>query len=107
VTLTRSILDGSQLPQPLPPHIQPSYYAAVIAAEAIGPSGFTGVVELEISEAQVSGYAFFEGAVLARAVFINLNAFTSGTRGSVHIDLDLSGSRQQPTAITAKRLSVP
>ncbi|KAN0138028.1 glycoside hydrolase family 79 protein [Lactarius tabidus] len=107
VTLTRSIFDGSQLPQPLPPHIQPSYYAAVIAAEAIGPSGFTGVVELEISEAQVSGYAFFEGAVLARAVFINLNAFTSGTRGSVHIDLDLSGSRQQPTAITAKRLSVP
>jgi hypothetical protein len=45
--------------------------------------------------------------VLARAVFINLNAFTSGTRGSVHIDLDLSGSGQQPTAITAKRLSVP
>jgi hypothetical protein len=65
------------------------------------------MIELEISEAQVSGYAFFEGSVLARAMFINLNAFTSGTRGSVHIDLDLSGSGQQPTAITVKRLSVP
>lgn len=107
VTLTLSTLDGSQLPQPLPPHIQPPYYAAIIAAEAIGPSGLTSMIELEISEAQVSGYAFFEGSVLARAMFINLNAFTSGTRGSVHIDLDLSGSGQQPTAITVKRLSVP
>lgn len=33
--------------------------------------------------------------LLAGAVFINLNAFTSGTRGSVHIDLDLSGTGQQ------------
>lgn len=107
MTLTRSILDGSQLPQPLPPHIQPPYYAAVIAAEAIGPSGHTCMTELEIDDMQVSGYAFFEESVLARAVFINLNAFTSGTRGSVHIDLNLSGYGRQPTAITAKRLSVP
>lgn len=68
MTLTRSTLDGSQLPQP---HIQPPYYAAVIAAEAIGPLGLTGVIELEIriSETQVSGYAFFEGTACWRGVY--------------------------------------
>lgn len=107
MTLTRSILDGSQLPQPLPPHIQPAYYAAVIAAEAIGSSGFTCATELEIDETQVSGYVFFEGTVLTRAVFINLNAFTSGTRNSVHIDLNFSGYWEWPAVVTVKRLSIP
>jgi len=100
-------LDGSQLPQPLAPHIQPLYYAGVIAAETIGPSGLTRVTELEINDTRVSGYAFFEGTTLVRALFINFNAFTSGTRGSVHVDLDLSGYGEHPAAITIKRLSVP
>ncbi|KAI9450139.1 hypothetical protein BJY52DRAFT_1155314 [Lactarius psammicola] len=106
-TLTRSILDGSRLPQPLAPHIQPLYYAGIIAAEAIGPSGLTRITELKINDSRVSGYAFFEGTALVRALFINLNVFTSATRGSVHIDLNLSGSGEHPTTVTIKRLSVP
>ncbi|KAF8274835.1 hypothetical protein EI94DRAFT_1713164 [Lactarius quietus] len=72
-----------------------------------GSSGSTCVTELDVSETQVSGYAFFEGSVLARAVFINLNAFTSGMRGSVHVDLEFSGYGQQSYTVTVKRLSVP
>ena len=40
----------------------------------------------------VSGYAVYEGGRLVRAVFINLDAWlvnSTGTRPSVHIDLDL------------------
>ncbi|KAI0259875.1 hypothetical protein BC834DRAFT_832798 [Gloeopeniophorella convolvens] len=106
-TLTRSTLDGSQLSEPLAPHIQPLYYAAIIAAEAIGPSGNTRAVELTLSDAQVSGYAFFEGSKLARAVLVNLQAFTSGTRGSVHLTLSESGTGALPTSISIKRLSIP
>ncbi|KAH9999196.1 glycoside hydrolase family 79 protein [Russula compacta] len=107
ITLTRSILDGSELPQPLPPHIQPPYYGAVIAAEAIGPSGYTRIVELTVDHAQISGYAVFEGDALVRAVFINLIAFTCGTRGSVHLTLDFSGYREHPSSAIVKRLSIP
>ncbi|KAI0059203.1 hypothetical protein BV25DRAFT_1908823 [Artomyces pyxidatus] len=107
ITLTRSILDGSTLSTPLLPHVQPLYYAAIIAAEAIGPSGKTTAVELIVSNAQVSGYAFFVNKILARAVFINLNAFTGTTaRKSVHLALDLIGSGG-PTHMTVKRLSIP
>ncbi|KAI0297300.1 PITH domain-containing protein [Multifurca ochricompacta] len=106
-TLTRSILDGSNLPQPLAPHIQPLYYAAIIAAEAIGSSGSTRAIELSVNNTQISGYAFFEGNTLMRAVFINLNAYTSGTRRSVHLTLNLAGSRKRPTFNIIKRLSIP
>ncbi|KAI0049009.1 glycoside hydrolase family 79 protein [Auriscalpium vulgare] len=107
ITLTRSILDGSTLSTPLPPHIQPLYYAAVIAAEAIGPSGTTSASQLTVGNAQISGYAFFEGSRLARALFVNLNAFTGASpRKSVHLSLVPSGSGG-PTMATVKRLTIP
>ena len=42
-----------------------------------------------MNDANVSGYAAFEGGQLARAVFVNFNAWlttSTGTRPSVHID---------------------
>jgi hypothetical protein len=104
VTLTRSIRDGSPLPAPLAPHIQPAYYAAVIAAEAIGRSGAARVVELSTGNAtQVSAYAFYESGSLVRALFINLHAYTGGARGAVHFNLSGAGLG----SMKVKRLSVP
>ncbi|KAF9254975.1 hypothetical protein L218DRAFT_992089 [Marasmius fiardii PR-910] len=103
--LTRSILDGSALPEPLPPHVQPQYYAAIIAAEAIGKNGNTQVVELSVDEERVTGYGFYERGVLDRAVFINLQAWLSGTGGarpSVHLDVNVAGK----TRMTVKRLAI-
>ncbi|KAE9403649.1 hypothetical protein BT96DRAFT_936280 [Gymnopus androsaceus JB14] len=71
ITLTRSILNASTLPSPLPPHIQPQYYAAIVAAEAIGKSGDTQISELSIDNPQISGYAFFEGGKAKRLIIIN------------------------------------
>ncbi|TFY74559.1 hypothetical protein EWM64_g9455 [Hericium alpestre] len=103
VTLTRSILDGSTLETPLAPHIQPLYYAAIVAAEAIGKSGATRAVELNTTNDQIAGYAFFEHDTLARAAFINLKSFTEGTRGSVHVDLTGGAAGE----MTVRRLSIP
>ncbi|KZV62775.1 glycoside hydrolase family 79 protein [Peniophora sp. CONT] len=103
VTLTRSIDDGSALSTPLAPHIQPAYYAAIIAAEAIGTSGATTISELTLNNSQLSGYAFYENGALKRALFINLVAFNGAgaARSAVHVALGGSGN------ITVKRLSIP
>jgi len=104
--LTRSTVDGTPLPNPLPPHVQPQYYAAIIAAEAIGKSGNTHMVELTITDSSITGYAFYEKSRLARAVFINLHAFlsTSSSRGQAHVDLTLvNGS---VGSATLKRLTI-
>ncbi|KDR78761.1 hypothetical protein GALMADRAFT_209155 [Galerina marginata CBS 339.88] len=109
VTLTRSPLDGSTLSSPLPPHIQPQYYAAIIAAEAIGNSGNTRAVEISINNSFISGYAFYVGNKLTKALFINSQAFlttSSGARGSTQITFGLTGSGA-PTRMTVKRLSIP
>ncbi|TFK40176.1 glycoside hydrolase family 79 protein [Crucibulum laeve] len=106
-TLTRSILDGSTLPEPLLPHVQPQYYAAIIAAEAIGDSGNAHAVELSINDPQIAGYAFYEGTDLARVVLINSKAyFKSDTtaRPKTHICLSFLGGRRR-TAIV-KRLAI-
>ncbi|KAI0318620.1 hypothetical protein OF83DRAFT_1056585, partial [Amylostereum chailletii] len=102
VTLTRSILDGSPLAAPLPPHVQPLYYAAIVAAEAIGASGTTSVVELAVDNDHVTGYAFFEDGALARALFVNLRVFDGGARGAVHV-----GIEGVECIMVVKRLSVP
>ncbi|PPQ71401.1 hypothetical protein CVT26_011116 [Gymnopilus dilepis] len=107
-TLTRSTIDGSNLTAPLPPHVQPQYYGAIIAGEAIGSSGSTSAVELTINSTIVSGYAFYEGSKLARAVLINSQAFLSTAttaRASVHIDFSFSGSGA-PKTMTIKRLAI-
>ncbi|KAJ7770651.1 ricin B lectin domain-containing protein [Mycena metata] len=108
LTLTRSTLDGSTLATPQAPHIQPQYYAAIIIAEAIGDSGNTQVAELSISDARISGYAFYESGSLKRAVFINSLAYlktTTTARPSTHVNLAFSGSGA-PTSFTVKRLII-
>ncbi|CAA7267056.1 unnamed protein product [Cyclocybe aegerita] len=111
-TLTRSILDASPLPSPLTPHIQPQYYAAIIAAEAIGSSGTTRAVELIINHSRVAGYAFYEGGVLVRALLINSQAFFMGDtqRESIHVDLGFvstGANPRVPRTMIVKRLSIP
>jgi Glycosyl hydrolase family 79 C-terminal beta domain len=108
VTLTRSIRDGSTLPQPLRAHIQPEYYAAIIAAEAIGKSGKTQIQELTLNDPHLTGYAFYEGGTLARAVFINLNAYIgTAVRTSVHLNLVFaSAGSSAPSSMSVKRLDI-
>lgn len=105
-TLPRSITDATPLPKPLPPHVQPLYYAAIIAAEAIGSSGNTHTVELTINDSSVSGYAFYEGSRLVRAVFLNLRAFLTGgsKRGEIHLDLTFADGSAK--SATLKRLAI-
>lgn len=108
--LDRSILDGSPLLLPLPPHIHAQYYAAIIAAEAIGRTGQSQAIELEIDSKQVSGYAFYENRKLTSAIFINLEAYLKSSmvpRSSVHLGFDLLGLSDQPSfSMAVKRLSV-
>lgn len=107
MTLNYSILDGSPI-TPLPPHIQPPYYAAVIAAEAIGSTGSTQVVEIPIDATDISGYAIFEYGSLARAVFINNVAYLpgGGVRNTTHINIDFSGFGLAAQTMEVKRLDI-
>jgi hypothetical protein len=106
ITLIRSTTDATPLPQPLLPHVQPQYYAAIIAAEAIGSQGDTRIAELTINDSSVTGYAFYEGSRLVRAVFVNLNAFleSSSTRGQTHLDLAFASGSVK--SATLKRLAI-
>lgn len=107
--LNRSTIDGSTLHPPLPPHIQPPYYGALIAAEAIGPSGSAQVVEIQVNNDYIAVYAFYEGGVLVRALLINSRAYLKdavGNRGSVHIDFGLTGNGTAPSFMSLKRLSI-
>ncbi|KAF7358555.1 Glycoside hydrolase family 79 protein [Mycena venus] len=109
VTLTRSILDGIPLATPLPPHIQPTYYAAIVLAEAIGDSGNTQAVELAIEDDSITGYAFYEQSALKRALFINLLPYLSTQttpRASTHLNLSFSGSAHSPASFSVKRLTI-
>ncbi|EGN99003.1 glycoside hydrolase family 79 protein [Serpula lacrymans var. lacrymans S7.3] len=107
VTLNYSILDGSPI-TPLPPHIQPPYYAAIIAAEAIGSSGDTKAIEIAVNNANITGYAFYENGALSRALFINLLAYLPGdsVRTSTHLDLNLGGYGVSPETMSLKRLEI-
>jgi len=88
--------------------VQPAYYAAIIAAEAIGSSGATKAIEISVDDSTISGYAFFEKDRLVRAVLINSAAFLSGqrTRASTHLTITFTGSGAAPTTITIKRLAI-
>lgn len=91
--MNRSIIDGSPLDPPQPPQIQPSYYAALLVDTFVGHTGSASLVEITVPDANVTGYAAFEGGALRRAVFVNLEAWlqsSEGERPSVHIDLDFS-----------------
>ncbi|KAJ4468707.1 glycoside hydrolase family 79 protein [Lentinula aciculospora] len=111
VTLKFSIDDGTPLPEPRLPHVQPAYYGAIVAAEAIGKSGSLSVSELSVNNDNLSGYAFYtsEGQ-LSKTLFINSEGFftTSGTnRTSIHLDFSFSGTTgQAPSRMTVKRLEI-
>ncbi|KAH0833145.1 glycoside hydrolase family 79 protein [Lanmaoa asiatica] len=107
VTLNYSILDGSPI-TPLPPHIQPPYYAAIVAAEAIGSTGSAQVVEIPVNATDISGYAVFEYGNLARAVFINSAAYlpSGGVRTTTHINIDFSGSGLTVREMKVKKLNI-
>jgi Glycosyl hydrolase family 79 C-terminal beta domain len=102
------VLNAAILRTPLPPHIQPQYYAAIIAAEAIGNSNDTQVIELNITDTGISGYAFYENGELTKVILINSLAFfttTTTARQSMHVDLTF-GSGSVPSKMDVKRLSV-
>ena len=103
--MTRSILDGSLLSKPLTPHIQLAYYAAIIAAEAIGNTGSTHVAELFIDNSRIARYAFYEGGRLVWAVLINSQAYLvnmSGSRGIIHINIQLDNNTDTVSVMTIK-----
>jgi len=107
VSLNRSITDGSAINPPTPPHVMPAYYAAILVARAVGTTGSAKIVELTVSNSNVSGYAIYEGSKLVRAVFINLNAWllsSTGTRPSV--TLNFSFGSGGPTTATGRRLVI-
>lgn len=107
MTLNYSILDGSPI-APLAPHVQPPYYAAIIAAEAIGSSGTAQAVEIATDENDVSGYAIFEYGRLSKAVFINTIAYFAGAgaRNATHIDFSFTGSGYTANEMRVKTLKI-
>ncbi|KZT74569.1 glycoside hydrolase family 79 protein [Daedalea quercina L-15889] len=109
VTLNYSIINGSALDPPEPPHIQPPYYGGLVVDTLLGDSGAASIVELTVDEPDTSGYAVFEDGQLARAVFVNLNAWvanSTGTRPIVHIDLDFVNGSTMALTATAERLVI-
>ena len=105
--MTRSIIDASQLPSPLPPHIQAPYYGAIIASEAVGRTGSSRIVELDIDDDTLSGYAIFEGSKVKRVVLIDSEAFLSedNVRGGRNVTLSF-GDGSVGEKVGVKRLVI-
>jgi len=111
VSLNRSPIDDTPLSPPLAPHLQPDYYAGLVITEAVGTNGKTEIVELDIAEDNVSGYAIYDDGVLARAVFINLNAWLSSdkgkqTRQTTHLDFQFAGTEPSSGTVAVRRLKI-
>ncbi|KDQ53124.1 glycoside hydrolase family 79 protein [Jaapia argillacea MUCL 33604] len=113
VTLNTSILDGTPLATPLPPHIQPQYYSAVIAAEAIGRSGNTQMVEISIpDQPYLAGYTFYVDGALERAILINSESYISTEAGTPRTELSVSfnftgpATAGRPSFMDIKRLNI-
>ncbi|KAH8822898.1 glycoside hydrolase family 79 protein [Flagelloscypha sp. PMI_526] len=58
IELDRSISDGRPLLSPLPPHVQPPYYAAVVTRDALGAQSI--IKEIQTGDDYLSAYAFFD-----------------------------------------------
>lgn len=106
VTLNISITDASELPEPLPPHVQPPYYSAIILSEVLGSISNVRIAEFDVESDIIAGYALYdEDGRLARAILINSLAFTEGDgeeRPVVHLTFDTEG----PLRALVKRLAI-
>lgn len=107
-------MDGSS--GNFPAQIHPSYYAAIITAEAIGLSSSTRAYEITEALPQtgaftnISAYAFLEAAVLKRIVLINSDLHMTGdatARRSTDITIDLTNSDTAYKSMSIKRLAIP
>ncbi|KAJ2919071.1 hypothetical protein MD484_g1349, partial [Candolleomyces efflorescens] len=105
--LSRSPLDNSALSPPRQPYVQPSYYAAIIAAEAIGSSGNTRVIEIATSDRWISGYAFYEGDKLTKALFINSRTYLTSEDSRSQVSINLGFDASISGLVTLKRLVIP
>ncbi|KAF8309021.1 glycoside hydrolase family 79 protein [Clavulina sp. PMI_390] len=111
VTLYRDTETGETLKTPLAAHVQPQYYAAIIATSFIGSARcHKEIAEITVPDAEVGGYAAYEDGVLKRAVFINNNAYlrnSTAARGSVSLDLKFAeSSLSKPNKIEVRRLEI-
>lgn len=94
---------------PLASHVQPQYYAAIIAASFISNFGNTYIAEISINNANVGGYAAYDAGVLSRAVFINSLAWlksSTGSRGYSQLTFSTSGSGTKPSSLQVRRLAI-
>lgn len=62
------------------------------------------MTEIQIADPNISGYAFYEQGILARAVLINTNAYLGGARLRAHIRFDIPGASS--TMMIVKRLAI-
>ncbi|PCH34775.1 glycoside hydrolase family 79 protein [Wolfiporia cocos MD-104 SS10] len=107
VTLHNSTANGAPLDPPEPPYIQPPYYGGLVVDTFVGSTGSAEIVELDVADENISGYAAFESGRLARAVFVNLHAWvanSTGTRPVTRIKLRFVDSNV--SSATARRLTI-
>lgn len=62
------------------------------------------MAEIQITNPNVSGYAFYEQGILARAVFINSKEYLGGARPVAHIKIGISDASS--TMMIVKRLAI-
>lgn len=80
------------------PRVQAPYYALPFVADFIGKtvSGKRGVINLDLAQDSISGYAMFEGNSLARVAIVNLRPYDgNGARKGASIHLVNLGSTSQ------------
>jgi len=88
------------------PHVLPSYYGAMVVNEAIGSSGCSRVSEVACNRPNVSAFAIWESAKLARLVIINSTPFLKGTVDQKPVEkVQLDGLPQG--RVKVKRLTMP
>lgn len=112
VSLPRSIQDGSTLSTPSAPYVMPTYYGAIIVAEAIGHTGTAIITEIQTGDAnRISAYAFYEKGTLKRAVFLNSLTYNisdpaSQPRQKTHVSLNINGTSSGSSLVQLKRLYI-
>ncbi|EAU85549.2 hypothetical protein CC1G_06262 [Coprinopsis cinerea okayama7 len=112
VTLYRDPVDSQPLATPRSPHVQPQYYATIIAAEATGRSGNTRLFDLPVNDPRISAYAFYEGNAVTKAIFIDSTGYykhasAPGTRRRTRIHPFFHTGSNAPTRMVIKRLHIP